>query len=96
MKSFKDYQPTLECDTCDYTLHGDMPQIVITCDNCIAEKEMFENMDTEDRLLEVITWITEDCWEELSQQSKARVIRQLGFLGISTTNLKENEDDSNN
>lgn len=45
MKSFKDYQPTLECDTCGYTLHGDMPQIVITCDDCIQEKEMFENMN---------------------------------------------------
>jgi len=44
---------TLECDSCGYTIHGDTPSIAITCDNCIAEKEMFENMDTQDRLLEV-------------------------------------------
>ena len=84
---------TLECDSCGYTIHGDTPSIVITCDNCIAEKEMFENMDTQDRLLEVVNWITEDCWGELSQRSKARVIRQLGFLGISTTGLKETTDE---
>ena len=87
---------TLECNSCGYTLHGDTPSIVILCDNCIAEKEMFENMDTQDRLLEVVNWITEDCWGELSQQSKARVIRQLGFLGISTTGLKETEDEQRN
>ena len=80
---------TLECDLCGYTLHGDSPHIVITCNDCIAEKEMFENMNTEDRLSEVISWITEDCWEELSKQSKARVIRQLGFMGYPTEDLKE-------
>ena len=40
MKSNKDYQPTLECDTCGYTLFGDMPQIVMTCDDCIQEKDI--------------------------------------------------------
>ena len=40
MKSFRDYKPTLECDSCGYTLHGDMPSIVMTCDDCIQyEKE---------------------------------------------------------
>tara|TARA_R100000234_G_scaffold3274_1_gene2696 strand:- start:4365 stop:4631 length:267 start_codon:yes stop_codon:yes gene_type:complete len=78
---------TLECDSCGCTLHGDSPHIVITCNDCIAEKEMFENMSTEDRLSEVISWITEDCWAELSQESKARIIRQLDFMGISTESL---------
>jgi rubredoxin len=93
MKSFRDYEPTLECDTCGYTLHGDMPQIVITCDNCIAEKEMFENMNTKERLEEVVMWIIEDLWNELTQSSKTRVIRQLRFMGYSVDDLEEIKDE---
>lgn len=85
------YEPTLECDTCGYTLHGDMPQIVITCDDCIKQKEMFENMNTEERLEEVVMWVTEDLWKELSEKSKTRVIRQLKFMGYPTEDLEENE-----
>jgi len=85
------YKPTLECDTCGYTLFGDMPQIVMTCDDCIQEKEMFENMNTKQRLEEIVHWITEDLWEEISKQSKSRVIRQLKFMGYPTEDLKENE-----
>ena len=95
MKSFRDYEPTLECDTCGYTLHGDMPQIVITCDNCIAEKEMFENMNTKERLEEVVMWVIEDLWEELSKQSKTRVIRQLKFMGYPTEDLSIEVPDDN-
>jgi len=57
------------------------------------EQIMFENMNTDERLEEVIHWVVEDCWEELSKQSKARVIRQLGFMGYPTDDLKENEDE---
>ena len=32
------YEPTLECDSCGNTLLGDMPQVVITCDDCKAEE----------------------------------------------------------
>ena len=91
MKSFKDYEPTLECDTCGYTLHGDMPQIIMTCDDCIQEKEMFENMNTEKRLEEVVHWVIEDLWEEISKQSKSRVIRQLKFMGYPVEDLEEND-----
>ena len=52
------------------------------------EQIMFENMNTDERLEEVIHWVVEDCWEELSKQSKARVIRQLGFMGYPTDDLK--------
>ncbi len=93
MKSIKDYEPTLECDICGYTLFGDMPQIVKTCDDCIQEKEMFENMNTKERLEEVVMWIIEDLWNELTQSSKTRVIRQLGFMGYSTDDLQEYEDE---
>lgn len=88
MKSFKDYKPTLECDTCGYTLFGDMPQIVMTCNDCTQEKEMFENMNTKERLEEVVMWIIEDLWEELTQSSKTRVIRQLKFMGYSVEDLE--------
>lgn len=91
MKSIKDYQPTLECDTCGYTLHSDMPQIIMTCDDCIQEKEMFENMNTEERLEEVVHWVIEDLWEEISKQSKSRVIRQLKFMGYPVEDLMEND-----
>ena len=66
------YKPTLECDTCGYTLFGDMPQIVMTCDDCIQEKEMFENMNTKQRLEEIVHWITEDLWEEISKHNTIR------------------------
>jgi|TARA_R100000234_G_scaffold116773_1_gene94241 hypothetical protein len=91
MKNFKEYQPTLECVECENTLHGDTPSIVITCDDCIQEKEMFENMNIAERLEEVVHWVTEDCWEELSKQSKARVIRQLGFMNYPVEDLKKEE-----
>jgi len=91
LKCYELENSTLECDTCGYTLHGDTPSIVITCDNCIAEKEMFENMNTEERLEEVVHWVIEDLWEEISKQSKSRVIRQLKFMGYPTEDLKEKD-----
>tara|TARA_R100001198_G_C5201397_1_gene190272 strand:- start:771 stop:974 length:204 start_codon:yes stop_codon:yes gene_type:complete len=55
-----------------------------------TEKQiMFENFDTNERLEEVIAWITNDFWHELSNQSKARVIKQLGYMGYPTDDLKE-------
>ena len=60
-----------------------------------TEKQiMFENFDTNERLEEVIAWITNDFWHELSNQSKARVIKQLGYMGYPTDDLKESEDGS--
>ena len=93
MKSNKDYQPTLECDTCGNTLFGDMPSIVKTCEDCIQEKEMFENMNTKERLEEVVMWIIEDLWEELTQSSKLRVIRQLKFMGYPVEDLEGVKDE---
>ena len=34
------------------------------------EEILFKNMTTEHKLEEVIEWITNDCWHELSTQSK--------------------------
>ena len=56
------------------------------CDKC-NEQKMFKNMNTEQRLEEIIHWVTEDLWEEISKQSKSRVIKQLGFLGYPTEDL---------
>jgi len=53
------------------------------------EQIMFENLNTEERLEEVIQWITNDFWHELSPQSKKRIIRQLGFMGYPTDDLEE-------
>jgi len=55
------------------------------------EQIMFENLNTEERLEEVIQWITNDFWHELSPQSKKRIIRQLGFMGYPTDDLEEVE-----
>ena len=52
---------------------------------------MFENFNTEERLEEVIEWITNDFWHELSNQSKARVIKQLGYMGYPVKDLKIKE-----
>ena len=51
------------------------------------EEILFKNMTTEHKLEEVIEWITNDCWHELSTQSKKRIIRQL--MGYPTDDLKE-------
>ena len=53
------------------------------------EKKFFKRMSTEDKLEEVIEWITNDCWHELSTQSKRRIIRQLEYMGYSVGDLKE-------
>ena len=53
------------------------------------EQIMFENLNTEERLEEVIQWITNDFWHELSPQSKKRIVRQLGFMGYPTEDLEE-------
>ena len=58
------------------------------------EKIMYENFDTSERLEEVIQWITNDFWHELSPQSKKRIIRQLGFMGYPTDDLKEVSDET--
>ena len=63
------------------------------------EQIMFENFDTNERLEEVIQWITNDFWNELSNESKVRVIKQLGYMGYPVEDLikdlnKENEDES--
>lgn len=55
------------------------------------EQIMFENFNTEERLEEVIEWITNDFWHELSNQSKARVIKQLGYMGYPVKDLKIKE-----
>ena len=52
---------------------------------------MFENFDTNERLEEVIQWITNDFWHELSDESKARVIKQLGYMNYPTHDLKIEE-----
>ena len=53
------------------------------------EKKFFKTMSTAEKLEEVIEWVTNDCWHELSQQSKKRIIRQLGYMGYPTDDLKE-------
>ena len=53
------------------------------------EQKFFKRMSTADKLEEVIEWITNDCWHELSKQSKKRIIRQLGFMGYPTDDLEE-------
>lgn len=55
------------------------------------EQIMFENFNTKERLEEVIQWITNDFWHELSNQSKARVIKQLGYMGYPVKDLKIKE-----
>ena len=55
------------------------------------EQIMFENFNTKERLEEVIEWITNDFWHELSNQSKARVIKQLGYMGYPVKDLKIEE-----
>ena len=53
-------------------------------------------MNTKERLEEVVMWVIEDLWEELSKQSKTRVIRQLKFMGYPTEDLSiEVSDDIN-
>ena len=53
-----------------------------------SEKQiMFENFDTNERLEEVIAWITNDFWHELSNESKVRVIKQLRYMGYPTEDL---------
>tara|TARA_R100001460_G_C3438678_1_gene163178 strand:+ start:286 stop:492 length:207 start_codon:yes stop_codon:yes gene_type:complete len=56
------------------------------------ERIMFENLDTNERLEEVIQWITNDFWHELSDQSKARVIKQLRYMGYPVEDLKIEEE----
>ena len=56
------------------------------------EQIMFENFNTEERLEEVIEWITNDFWHELSNQSKTRVIKQLRYMGYPVEDLKIEED----
>jgi hypothetical protein len=97
MKSFRDYKPSVQCNECDtYLLIGDNPNnpILEICEDCIQEKEMFENMTTKERLEEVVMWVIEDLWEELSKKSKTRVIRQLKFMGYPTEDLEEIKDDN--
>ena len=53
------------------------------------EKKFFKRMSTADKLEEVIEWITNDCWHELSTQSKRRIIRQLEYMGYLVGDLKE-------
>ena len=92
MSSFKDFEPSVQCDECDeHLLIGDNPNnpILETCDDCIEEQKLFENMSSEHKLDEVIQWITNDCWHELSTQSKKRIIRQLRFMDYPTDDLEE-------
>ena len=92
MKSFKDFEPSVQCDECDkYLLIGDNPNnpIFETCDDCVREQKFFGKMTTEHKLEEVIEWITNDCWHELSKQSMKRIIRQLGFMDYPTDDLEE-------
>lgn len=92
MSSFKDFKPSVQCDECDeHLLIGDNPNnpILETCDDCIEEQKLFENMSSEHKLDEVIQWITNDCWHELSQRSKKRIIRQLRFMDYPTDDLEE-------
>ena len=53
------------------------------------EKKFFKRMSTADKLEEVIERITNDCWHELSPQSKKRIIRQLKYMGYFVGDLKE-------
>jgi DNA-directed RNA polymerase subunit M/transcription elongation factor TFIIS len=88
---------TLECNECGNLLIGEEPRIVITCNDCIQEekdtKEMFENFTIEQRLDEVIQWVTNDVWDELSIKSKHRIIKQLGYMGYPTEDLEEEDDE---
>ena len=52
------------------------------------ERIMYENFDTAERLEEVIQWVTNDFWHELSHESKSRVIRQLKYMGYPTEDLE--------
>jgi SOS response regulatory protein OraA/RecX len=52
------------------------------------ERIMYENFDTNERLEEVIQWVTNDFWHELSHESKSRVIRQLKYMGYPTEDLE--------
>lgn len=58
------------------------------------ERIMYENFDTAEKLEEVIQWITNDFWHELSHESKSRVIRQLSYMGYPTEDLEEVTNES--
>ena len=53
-----------------------------------SQEKFFKRMSTADKLEEVIEWITNDCWHELSPQSKKR-IRQLEYMGYFLGDLKD-------
>ena len=64
MNSFTDFEPSIQCDECDkHLLIGDNSNnpIFETCDDCVREQKLFENMTTLDKLDEVIEWITSIC-----------------------------------
>ena len=67
MNNFKEYQPTLECIECGYTLHGDMPSIIITCDDCIQENDTY----FKEKAVEAYPdgWTCVECGDEYSERT---------------------------
>ena len=88
MKSFKDYEPSVQCDMCDkYLLIGDNPNnpILETCDDCIKKQKRIDTLNEEEQkeiIEELVLMITCDYWDLIPEHHQKIIEQRLQKLGL--------------
>ena len=73
---------SLECYSCGHIIHGEEPAIMIICDDC-RNFPLDKDSPMEDKLHEIIQWITNDYYDLLPDNIQHQIDTQLNLMGFT-------------
>jgi hypothetical protein len=79
---------SLECYSCGYVIHGEEPAIVTMCEVC-ESFPLDKDSPIEDKLHEIIEWLTIDYWDLLPATTQHNINTQLNLMGFTDEYFKK-------
>ena len=85
---------SLECYSCGLYLYGKEPAIMTICDDC-KNFPLDKDSPMEDKLHEIIQWLTQDYYDLLPDNIQHQIDTQLNLMGFTEEyfeKLREKDD----
>ena len=85
---------SLECYSCGLYLYGEEPAIMTICDDC-KNFPLDKDSPMEDKLHEIIQWLTQDYYDLLPDNIQHQIDTQLNLMGFTEEyfeKLREKDD----
>ena len=85
---------SLECYSCGLYLYGEEPAIMTICDDC-KNFPLDKDSPMEDKLHEIIQWLTQDYYDLLPDKIQWQIDTQLNLMGFTEEyfeKLREKDD----